>query len=231
VDGGYTQHDVTEAARCFTGWTILQPQRGGEFVFNPRMHDDGEKIVLGVKIPAGGGMEDGEKALDILACHHSTAHFVSKELAQRFVADDPPSSLVDRMEQRYLKTGGDLREVLKTMIGSKEFWSAGAFRSKVKSPLLFVASAVRAANGDVDYAFNLAAQVGLIGEPLYRKMEPTGYSNTSDAWVNSASLLARMNFALQLAGNRLPGVKVDAAKAAMAGDPGTTLGSPEFQKY
>jgi uncharacterized protein (DUF1800 family) len=225
VDGGYTQKDVTEVARCFTGWTINQPQRGGQFVFNPRLHDSGEKVVLGVKIPAGGGIEDGEKVLDILAHHPSTARFISKELAMRFVADDPPATLVERMARTFLKTDGDLREVMKNMLGSKEFWSAGAYRSKMKSPLEMVASAVRAVGGDVDYAFALANQVAQLGEPLYRKQEPTGYSNSGREWVNSAGLLARMNFALQLASNRMPGVKVDTAVT------GVELGSPEFQMH
>jgi uncharacterized protein (DUF1800 family) len=225
VDGGYTQKDVTEVARCFTGWTIDQPQRGGKFVFTPRLHDKGEKVVLGVKIPAGGGIEDGETVLDILAHHASTARFISKKLAMRFVADDPPATLVDRMARTFLKTDGDLRAVMKTMIDSKEFWSVGAYRSKMKSPLEMVASAVRAANGDVDSAIALANQVAQLGQPLYRKPEPTGYSNSSREWVNSAGLLARMNFALQLAGNRVPGVKVDTAVT------GVELGSPEFQKH
>src|SRR5579872_804639 len=213
VDGGYTQKDVTEVARCFTGWTIQNPQRGGSFTFNARLHDSGEKTVLGVRIPAGGGMEDGEKVLDILAHHASTAHFISKKLAMRFVADAPPASLVDRMAQTFLKTGGDLREVMRTMLNSKEFWSAGAYRSKMKSPFEMVASAVRAVSGDVDYATALANQVAQLGEPLYRKIEPTGYSNSSKEWLNSAGLLARMNFALQLADNKVPGVKVQAGQS------------------
>jgi uncharacterized protein (DUF1800 family) len=233
VDGGYTQQDVTEAARCFTGWTIDQPQNGGTFVFNKRVHDDGDKVFLGVKIPAGGGQSDGEKVLDIVARHPSTAHFISRKLAMRFVADDPPSSLVDRMAQTFLNTDGDLREVMQTMLKSKEFWSEGAYRSKMKSPLEMVASAVRALNGDVDSAFPLVNQVAQLGQPLYRKQEPTGYSNASQEWLNAGGLLARMNFALQLAGNRVPGVKVDAAKAAKPDDPtaGIGLGSPEFQKH
>jgi uncharacterized protein (DUF1800 family) len=226
VDGGYSQKDVTEVARCFTGWTILQPQRGGDFVFNARAHDNGEKVVLGVKIPAGGGMADGEKVLDILAHHPSTAHFISRELAQRFVADDPPAALVSRMARTFLKTGGDLREVMKTMLASREFWSVDAYRTKMKSPLEFVASAVRAEDGQVDYALGLANQVAQLGEPLYRKQEPTGYSNSSKEWVNTAGLLARMNFALQLGDNRAPGVKAGAANIA-----GIELGSPEFQKH
>lgn len=224
VDGGYTQKDVTEVARCFTGWTINQPQRGGEFFFNARMHDRGEKIVLGVRIPAGGGMEDGLKVLDIVARHPSTAKFISYKLAQRFVADEPPASLVGRMQQTFLKSGGDIREVMRAMLQSKEFWSVGAHRSKIKSPFEMVASAVRAVNGDVDFAFPLVNQVAQLGQPLYRKQEPTGYSNSSEAWLNSAGLVARMNFALQLADGKVPGVKV--AETGL----GTALGSPEFQK-
>ncbi|MGO9257751.1 MAG: DUF1800 domain-containing protein [Bryobacteraceae bacterium] len=232
VDGGYTQKDVTEVARCFTGWTINQPQRGGKFTFNPRLHDNGAKSVLGVAIPAGGGESDGEKVLDIVAHHPATAHFISRKLAQRFVADEPPATLVDRMAETFLKSGGDIREVLRTMLASKEFWSAGAYRSKMKSPLEMVASAVRAVNGDVDFAFPLVNQVAQLGEPLYRKQEPTGYSNSSAEWVNTAGLLARMNFALQLANNKMPGVKVDPAQAAKPDDlAGIALGSPEFQKH
>jgi uncharacterized protein (DUF1800 family) len=231
VDGGYTQKDVTEVARCFTGWTINQPQRGGTFVFAPRQHDDGEKVVLGVTIPAGGGEKDGEKVLDIVAHSPATARFISRKLAQRFVADEPPASLVDRMAATFLKSDGDIREVLRTMFDSKEFWSVGAYRSKMKSPLEMVASAVRSVNGDVDYAFALTNQVAQLGEPLYRKQEPTGYSNSSREWLNSAGLVARMNFALQLASNKVPGVKVETANAVKPDDAeGITLGSPEFQK-
>jgi uncharacterized protein (DUF1800 family) len=231
VDGGYTQKDVTEVARCFTGWTINQPQRGGAFVFAPRQHDNGEKVVLGVTIPAGGGINDGEKVLDIVAHSPATAHFISRKLAQRFVADDPPASLVEAMAQTFLKSDGDIREVLRTLFNSKEFWSVGAYRSKMKSPLEMVASAVRAVNGDVDYAFALTNQVAQLGEPLYRKQEPTGYSNSSKEWLNSAGLVARMNFALQLTENKVPGVKVETAQTAQPDDAeGIKLGSPEFQK-
>ena len=226
VDGGYTQKDVTEVARCFTGWTIDRPQRGGTFSFNRRLHDDGPKTVLGVTIPAGGGIEDGEKVLDILSHHPSTAHFISRELAQRFMADNPPEPLVQRMALTFEKTGGDLREVMKTMLASKEFWSEGAYRSKVKSPLEMVASAVRAVNGDVDFAFALVNQVAQLGEPLYRKAEPTGYSNSGQEWVNSAGLLARMNFGVALVNNQVPGVKVDGVPSSE----GVTLGSPDFQR-
>src|SRR5262249_10830491 len=133
VDGGYTQKDVTEAARCFTGWTIEQPQRGGTFQFNHMMHDDGSKTILGVAIPHGGGMNDGEKVLDIVTHHPATAHFISKKLAMRFVADNPPEALVERMAETFRKTDGDLRAVMRTMFESKEFFSEGAYRSKMKS--------------------------------------------------------------------------------------------------
>jgi uncharacterized protein (DUF1800 family) len=168
--------------------------------------------------------------LDILARHPSTAHFISKKLAMRFVADDPPEALVDRMAQTFQKTDGDIRQVILAMIDSKEFWSVGAYKSKIKSPLEMVASAVRVVNGDVDVAFPLVNQVAQLGEPLYRKLEPTGYSNSSAFWANSAGLMARMNFALNLASNKVPGVKV--GTAAKTDDPlaGVPLGSPDFQK-
>jgi uncharacterized protein (DUF1800 family) len=212
VDGGYTQQDVVGVARCFTGWTIAQPNRGGEFIYNDRVHDKGEKIVLGVKIPAGGGREDGEKVLDILARHPSTARFISTGLAKKFVADDPPPALIDRMAKTFHDTDGDIRAVMTTMLDSKEFFSEGAFRAKVKTPLALVISAVRATDAQVDFAIPLAAQIAQLGEPLYRKVEPTGYSSANAEWVNSAALLARMNFALALANNRVPGSKVDISR-------------------
>ena len=209
VNGGYTQKDVTEVARCFTGWTLFEPRRGGGFFYNDRLHDKGEKVVLGHVIPAGGGMDDGEKVLDILATHPATAHFISKQLAQRFVADNPPEPLVEKMAATFLKTDGDIREVMKTMLASREFWSEGAYQAKIKTPFEMVVSSVRALDANVTDAFALANQVNNLGEPLYRKLEPTGYSNLNPDWVNSAALLARMNFALQLTQNRVPGVKVD----------------------
>jgi uncharacterized protein (DUF1800 family) len=224
VNGGYTQHDVTEVARCFTGWTIQDPRKGGAFFYNDNLHDKGEKVVLGHVIPAGGGMEDGEKVLDILATHPSTAKFISTELAQRFVADNPPQSLIDNMSKTFLDTGGDIRRVMKTMLDSKEFWSQGAYRAKVKTPFEMVASSVRALGANVTDAWALANQVGNLGEPLYRKQEPTGYSNLNSEWVNSAALLGRMNFAVQLTQNRVAGVKVAASPSA------ETIGSPDFQR-
>ena len=196
-------------ARCFTGWTISQPNRGGEFIYNDRVHDKGEKTVLGAKIPAGGGKEDAEKVLDILARHPSTARFISTKLAQKFVADDPPPALIDRMAKTFHDSEGDIRAVMSTMLDSKEFFSEGAFRAKVKTPLELIVSAVRATNAQVDFAIPLATQIAQLGQPLYRKVEPTGYSSANAEWVNSAALLARMNFALALVDNRVPGAKVD----------------------
>jgi uncharacterized protein (DUF1800 family) len=214
VDGGYTQHDINEVARCFTGWTINQPNRGGESVYNDRVHDKGEKTVLGVKIPAGGGRQDAERVLDILARHPSTAHFISTKLAKKFVADDPPPALIERMAKTFHDTDGDIRAVMSTMLDSKEFFSEGAFQAKVKTPLELIVSAVRASDAQVDFAIPLATQIAQLGEPLYRKIEPTGYSSANSEWVNSAALLARMNFALALTDNRVPGSKVDATKFA-----------------
>jgi uncharacterized protein (DUF1800 family) len=211
-------------ARCFTGWTIQEPRRGGAFFYNDSLHDKGEKVVLGHVIPAGGGIEDGEKVLDILAAHPSTAKFISTELAQRFVSDNPPPALIDKMAKTFLDSGGDIRQVMKTMLDSKEFWSQGAYRAKVKTPFEMVASSVRALNANVTDAWALANQVGNLGEPLYRKQEPTGYSNLNSDWVNSAALLGRMNFAVQVTKNQVPGVKVAASQ------PAEMIGSPDFQK-
>ncbi|MBV9403814.1 MAG: DUF1800 domain-containing protein [Acidobacteriaceae bacterium] len=212
VDGGYTQKDVIEVARCFTGWTIAGPRKGGTFEYNDKMHDKGKKVVLGHVIPAGGGMNDGLKVIDILCHEPATAHFISLKLAKRFVADDPPPSLVNRMAETFRKKDGDLRELMRTMLSSPEFWSEGAYRAKVKTPFEMVVSALRATDADVTSAFVLVNELQRLGEPLYRKIEPTGYSSANAEWVSSAGLLDRMNFALALAHNRVPGVKVDVAK-------------------
>ncbi len=217
VEGGYTQQDVIEVARCFTGWTIAGRRKGGVFEYNDKVHDKGAKTVLGHAITAGGGMEDGLRVLDILAHHPSTARFLSLKLAKRFVADDPPPTLVNRMAETFVKSDGDLREVMRTMLRSPEFWSEGAYRAKVKTPFEMIASAVRATNADVTSAFLLSNELQKLGEPLYRKIEPTGYSSANAEWISSAGLLDRMNFGLALAHNRVPGVKVDlAAWQAMA---------------
>lgn len=211
VDGGYTQKDVIEVARCFTGWTIQAPRKGGQFEYNDKVHDKGEKFVLGHVIPAGGGMNDGLMVLDILSHHPSTAHVISLKLAQKFVADDPPPALVNRMAKTFLKTDGDLRQVMQTMFKAPEFWSQGAFKAKIKTPFEVVVSAIRAINADVDAPYALENQVQRLGQPLYRKVEPTGYSNVNTEWVSSAGLLDRMNFALALTQNHVRGVRIDAA--------------------
>jgi uncharacterized protein (DUF1800 family) len=222
VDGGYTQRDVTEVARAFTGWTIDKPRQGGGFRFEPRLHDDGEKIVLGHRIKAGGGMRDGEQVLDILAEHPSTARFIATKLVRRFVSDTPPPSLVDRAAARFRQTGGDLREVMRTILTSPEFLSRDAFDVKVKTPFEFVVSAERALAADVaggpgeNDAMPLVRIMQQLGMPLYQCQPPTGYKDTTDAWVNTGALVARMNVALRLAHNDR--------------DVALRIGGPEFQR-
>ena len=211
VDGGYTQADVIAVARAFTGWTIYDPNRIAEFQFNPAFHDRKEKIVLGQTIPAGGGEQDGIQVIDILARHPSTARFISRKLAQRFVADIPPQPLVDRMAATFTATAGDLRAVVETMLTSREFLSEGAWQAKLKSPLEMVLSAVRVLGADVTDPTALAQRIADLGQPLYGKAEPTGYSTTSDAWANSAGFLGRINFSGALAAGQIEGVKVDLA--------------------
>src|SRR5258708_35914189 len=184
---------------------MCRPGEGGEIFYNDRVHDRGEKTVRGGKIPAGGGRDDAEKVLDILARHPATARFISRQLAQRFVADDPPAKLIDNMAKTFRDKNGDIREVLKTMLNSGEFFSQAVYRAKVKSPFEMIVSAVRATGAQVDFAFPLARHIAELGEPLYRKLEPTGYSDANSEWVNSAALLARMNFAMALAQNKVPG--------------------------
>jgi len=208
VNGGYTQKDVTEAARVLTGWTLKQPREGGGFVFEERMHEPGDKRVLGHRIKSGGEKE-GRDLLHILARHPSTAKFISTKLAMRFVSDDPPSTLIDRMTQTFLKKNGDIGEVLKAMFHSPEFWAPESYRAKVKTPLEFVVSAVRTSGAEVSDALPLARQLQTLGMPLYGMQPPTGYSMKADAWVNSSALLGRMNFALALTAGKLKGVQVD----------------------
>lgn len=208
VKGGYTQKDVIAVARCFTGWTVRSPDNP-EFVFASFMHDFGEKTVLGHKIPAGGGEDDGLKVIDILAHHPSTAKFISRELARRFVADNPPQELVDRLAQTFTRTDGDLRAVLETMFKSPEFFSEGAWEAKIKSPLEMVASTVRAMGGEVTDTYSLVQKIAEMGEPLYSKLEPNGYSDVGEAWLSTAGILARMNFPPALAKGQVPGVSAD----------------------
>ena len=208
VDGGYTQNDVINVAKAFTGWSIRQPRRDPEFYFEERFHDTSVKTVLGHEIHEG-GMKDGEKVLDILARDPHTAHHISYELAQRFVSDTPPAALVDRMAQSFLKSDGDIREVLRTMIYSPEFWSNEAYRAKIKTPFELVASATRAVGAEVEIPLMLVQWTSRIGQPLYQCEPPTGYSDKADAWVNTGALLSRMNFSLALTSNRLRGAQVN----------------------
>jgi uncharacterized protein (DUF1800 family) len=218
VNGGYTQKDVTEVARVFTGWTIKQPREGGSFFFDDRRHDPGDKIVLGHRIKPAGEKE-GREVLHLLAHNPATAKFICGKLAVRFVSDSPPPALVDRMTQTFLKKDGDLREVMKTMLESPEFWSPETYRAKVKTPLEFVVSAVRASGSDVSDATMLTRQLVVMGMPLYGAQPPTGYSTRADVWVNSSALLDRMNFALALTGNKLRGTQNDAVAGEVVSQP------------
>ena len=208
VDGGYTQKDVTEVARCFTGWTIDKPREYADFKFDERLHDPDPKIVLGKKIHAG-GMKDGEQVIELLSRHPSTAKFISTKLARRFVSDTPPRALVERMAQTFQSSDGDIRAVLKTMIYSPEFWSREAYRAKIKTPFELVVSTARALGADVDTPMPLVQWTGRIGEPLYQCQPPTGYADKSDAWVNTGALLNRLNYSLALAGNKVRGSRSD----------------------
>jgi uncharacterized protein (DUF1800 family) len=225
VDGGYTQDDVVNVAKAFTGWSIRQPRRDPEFVFEDRLHDTSVKTVLGRKIHEG-GMKDGEEVLDILARDPHTARHISFEMARRFVSDNPPEALVDRMAQTFLKSDGDIREVLRAMIYSPEFWSKESYRAKIKTPFELVASATRAVGADVQIPLLLVQWTSRIGQPLYQCEPPTGYSDKADAWVNTGALLSRMNFSLALTSNRLRGAQVDIDSlfgSDMAANPRATL--------
>ncbi|HEY7790323.1 MAG TPA: DUF1800 domain-containing protein [Vicinamibacterales bacterium] len=229
VDSGYTQQDVIEVARCFTGWTIQRPGQGGGFVFRPRLHDEGEKVVLGHRIRAGGGIHDGEEVLDLIASSPATAHHIAFELAQRFVSDTPPASLVDRAAATFRSTHGDLRKVVRTILTSPEFAAASDDNTKFKTPFEFVVSAIRTTGADVQNARPLVAVLRQMGEPLYTCQPPTGYPDTADRWISSGALLARMNFAVALAADRIPGTQLASSPAAMQ-SLATELGSPAFQR-
>ncbi|HEY0323568.1 MAG TPA: DUF1800 domain-containing protein [Pyrinomonadaceae bacterium] len=224
VEGGYTQKDVQEVARCFTGWTIRAPRGqggdpdAGQFFFNERLHDNGEKIVLGQKIPAGGGMKDGLMVLDILARHPSTAKFLATKLARRFVMDNPTPELVARISAAYTKSDGSIRETLRAIITSPEFNSQATYRAKIKTPFELAISAIRTLGGETNGGPAIHQWIARMGEPLYMYQAPTGYPDTAEDWVNTGSLLERLNFALALVSNRIPGTRVDLAR--FAGDGG-----------
>jgi uncharacterized protein (DUF1800 family) len=220
VDGGYTQSDVTEVAKVFTGWTIDDPQKGGGFVFNERRHEPGPKFVLGHTIQENGERE-GLEVLHLLATSPSTAHHLSLELAIRFVTDNPSPDLVGRMAKAYLATGGDIREVLRTMFASPEFWSKDAYRAKIKTPEEFVISAVRATGGEVLRPALVLASMDELGMPFYGCQTPNGYAWTASAWVNTGDLLNRMNIALALSSDRL-GTLTDMDALMTDAEPGIT---------
>ena len=233
VDGGYTQKDVQEVARCFTGWTIFQPRGGaaavnamrgreaareaarreaGTFFFNPRVHDDGEKVVLGQKISSGGGIKDGLTVLEILSRHPSTAKYIATKLVRHFVSDTPPPALVARVANAFTKSDGDIRETLKALIFSSEFNSPEAYRAKIKRPFELVVSAIRTLGADTNGGPGTHQWMARMGEPLYGFQTPNGYSDAAESWVNTGGLVERMNFGLALASNRVQGTRVDLAK-------------------
>ncbi len=207
VDGGYTQQDIINVARAFTGWTLEQPRRSGGFIFRSAMHDAGEKVILGQRIGAGHGMEDGETVLDILTAHPSTARFIATKLARRFVSDDPPASLVDRAAETFRRTQGDIREVVRTIVTSQEFFASAAYRAKVKSPFELVVSALRVMNATPDMTARSAQVVARLGQPLFLHQAPNGWPERGDAWINTGAILNRINFGLAMAGGAIPSAR------------------------
>jgi uncharacterized protein (DUF1800 family) len=256
VEGGYTQNDVLQVARCFTGWTIRQPQGRAEFVFDRRIHDSGEKVVMGTRIPSGGGMDDGLRVIELLARHPETARFIATKLARRFVSDTPPPSLVDKAAEAFRRSDGDLPTVLRTLIDSPEFFAPETYRAKIKKPLEFVASAMRVTGAETQVTHQLLRYLGRMGEPLFLAQPPTGYPDVGESWVSPDMLLTRMNFAADLISNRLPGSRISreglgdvetlarliapgslspATRAALNDSEGTEaatllLAAPEFQR-
>src|SRR2546423_5908373 len=213
VDGGYTQQDVINVARAFTGWTIRPPAQGGGFIFRPQVHDAGEKVVLGHRLAGGPGIEDGEDVLDIVSRSPATAHFIAFKLARRFVSDTPSKALVDHAAQVFLKTDGDIRETLRAIITSPEFFSQQAFHSKVKTPFEVVVSAARAMNAVPDSTPRSAQVIAYLGQPIFGHQAPNGWPETGDAWMNTGAILNRINFGMAVAAGRLPGVDLAAMPA------------------
>ena len=237
VDGGYTQSDVTQAARVLTGWTLAPMgddgygapmkkvlervgeenlrKRGfvidGDFLFAVNRHDNGEKVVLGKKFPAGGGYEEGVELLKMLAHHQSTAKFIAKKIAVRFVSDNPPQSLIDKMAKTFLSSNGTIKEVMLTMVSAPEFWSANALREKTKSPFELAISAVKALDAQVAQPYQLYTWINKMGQQMYYYQAPTGFPDRGQYWINTGSLLNRMNFGLALAAKRIPGITFNLA--------------------
>ena len=210
VDGGYTQQDVQEVARCFTGWTIVLPRGQGEFKFEPRLHDNGDKTVLGQRIPRGGGMDDGLRVIDILVKHPSTARFIATKLARRFVADEPPAAILSQAAEAFRRSDGDIPTVLRAIIDTPEFFSRDVYQTKIKTPFEFVTSALRVTGSEAQVTPQLLRYLGRMGAPLFLAQAPTGYPDSASSWISADMLLTRMNFATDLLSNRLPGTKVAA---------------------
>ncbi|WP_222537376.1 DUF1800 domain-containing protein [Pedobacter polysacchareus] len=238
VDGGYTQSDVTQAARVLTGWTMAPmgeegygaamkkiidqvgeenlKKRGfvkdGDFLFVPNRHDNEEKTVLGHHFAAGGGYEEGLELFDLLANHPATAKFISTKLATRFVNDNPPQSLIDKMAKTFSKSKGDIRQVMITMVSAPEFWSSAAIREKTKSPFELTISAVRALDANITQPYQLFNWVNRMGQKMYYYQAPTGFPDKGQYWINTGALLNRMNFGLAIAAQRIPGVSINLAR-------------------
>jgi uncharacterized protein (DUF1800 family) len=213
VDGGYTQDDIIHVARAFTGWTIERPQQAGGFRFAPALHDRGEKLILGHQFREGGGVDEGQRVLDIVAAHPSTARHIATKLARRFVSDDPPAAVVARIAARFTATDGNLREVVRALITSPEFTAAESRRAKVKTPLEFVASAMRATGRELTDARPLLRGLQQLGMMPYMCQPPTGYDDEAAAWVSAGALVSRMNLAQQIAGSQA-----------------AVIGGPDFQR-
>lgn len=223
VDGGYTQKDVQEVARCFTGWGIRKPNEDGLFVYNPNAHDNGEKIVLGIKIPAGGGISDGERVLDILAKRPATAKFIATKMARRFLGDDPPALVVDKAAKAFLASDGSIKEMLKSIVLSPAFSSTANYRTKVKTPFEFVASSLRITNAETNADRPVLDWITRMGQPVYGRITPDGYPDMSSEWLSNNDLIARFNFATALSMNQIKGTTVDPAKLTGSGpDPSKT---------
>ena len=205
VDGGYTQADVINAARALTGWTIAGPRQGGGFTFTPFMHDAGEKRLLGHTLKGGRGIEDGEELLDIVARHPSTARHIAFKLARRFVSDTPSAGLVERAAETYRRTDGDIREVVRTIITSPEFFAREAYRAKVKSPFEVVLSTLRALGAPADSSIRTARVIASLGQPVYGRQTPDGWPEIADGWLGTGAILNRINFGLVVAAGRVPG--------------------------
>ncbi|HEU4996314.1 MAG TPA: DUF1800 domain-containing protein [Gemmatimonadaceae bacterium] len=226
VDGGYTQQDVIEVARALTGWSI--DQAAGAFVFRPAIHDADEKMVLGSRLEAGRGIEDGEQVLDILARHPSTARFITRKLAVRFVSDSAPPELVSRCAAVFTKTDGDIRQVVQCVVTSPEFFSKRAYRAKVKTPFEVVASALRAAEATPDGSPRATQIVARLGQPIFGRQTPDGWPDRAEEWVNAGAMVNRVNFGLSLAQGRAPGVRLK--QASLDKSVASLLSSPEFQR-